>query len=88
MATTNYGFTLLTGADTAGYNSINTLITSIDHNIYSRVCIPGMIIAIDTSVTSMGTIGSTTNGWTNLGTTSVGGLPTLNSPYVYIKKAA
>lgn len=44
MATTNYGFTLLTGADTAGYNSINTLITSIDTSLYTRVAVPGMIM--------------------------------------------
>jgi hypothetical protein len=44
MATSNYGFTLLTGADTAGYNSINTLITSIDTSLYARVAVPGMIM--------------------------------------------
>jgi hypothetical protein len=44
MATTHYSFTLLTGADTAGYNSINTLITSIDTSLYTRVAVPGMIM--------------------------------------------
>lgn len=83
MATTNYGFTLLTGSDIAGYNSINTLITSIDTNLYARVAVPGMIMVFDSS------IGSTPTGWTSLGTSiTSSGLPTLSSPYVYIKKAA
>ena len=83
MATTNYGFTLLQGSDIAGYNSINTLITSIDTNMYTRVAKPGMIMVFDSS------IGSTPTGWTSLGTSvSSSGLPTLTAPYVYIKKAA
>lgn len=86
--TTKFNLQKLSGSDIAGYNSINTLITSIDNSLYARVAIPGMIIPIDTSVTSMGSVGASTNGWTNLGTTGVGGLPTLSSPYVYIKKDA
>lgn len=83
MATTNYGFTLLSGSDQAGYNSINTLITSIDNNLYTRVAVPGMIMVFDTSV------GSAPTGWTNKGVSISGsGLPTLSSPYVYIKKDA
>ena len=54
MATTNYGFTLLTGADTAGYNSINTLITSIDTSLYTRVAVPGMIMLKATATVPTG----------------------------------
>ena len=54
MATTNYGFTLLTGADTAGYNSINTLITSIDTSLYARVAVPGMIMLNATATVPTG----------------------------------
>ena len=54
MATPNYGFTLLTGADTAGYNSINTLITSIDTSLYARVAVPGMIMLNATATVPMG----------------------------------
>ena len=54
MATTNYGFTLLTGADTAGYNSINTLITSIDTSLYTRVAVPGMIMLNATATAPTG----------------------------------
>jgi hypothetical protein len=83
MATSNFGFTLLSGSDQAGYNSINTLITSVDVQLYSRIAKPGMIMVFDTSV------GSVPTGWNNLGTSISGsGLPTLNSSYIYIKKAS
>lgn len=82
MATSNFNFTLLSGSDQAGYNSINTLVTSIDVELYTRVAKPGMIMVHDTS------IGTAPTGWTNLGTSiSSSGLPTLTAPYVYIKKA-
>lgn len=44
MATNNFGFLQLAGTDTAGYNSINALITDIDNKIYQRVAVPGMIM--------------------------------------------
>ena len=37
MATTNFGFDTLSGSETAGYTSINTLITSIDSLLKQRV---------------------------------------------------
>lgn len=37
MATTNYLFTTLTGTETAGYTSINTLISSIDTQLNKRI---------------------------------------------------
>lgn len=36
MATQNFTFTTLTGSETAGWQSINTLITSIDTQLYSK----------------------------------------------------
>lgn len=81
MATSNFGFLQLLGSDTAGYNSINSLITDIDTKIYQRVAVPGMTMIWDTSD------GSVPTGWTSLGTT-VTGLPTLTSTKIYIKKAS
>lgn len=87
MATSNFNFTLLTGSDQAGYNSINTLITSIDVELYKRATVPGMVLVLDTSITSAATMEA--NGWSSMGTAISGsGLPTLSSPYVYIKKVA
>lgn len=82
MATTNFNFTLLAGSDEAGYNSINTLITSIDNELYDRVAVPGMVVAYDTS-------GSIPTGWTNLGQNPGSGLPDLSGDTVYtwIKKS-
>ena len=60
MATTHFNFTLLSGSDIAGYNSINNLITSIDTNLYSRATVPGMLMLYK------GT--SAPTGWTALST--------------------
>lgn len=81
MATDNFGFLELTGSNTAGYNSINALITSIDNELYNRVAKPGMIMMWDTGDNPLPT------GWSSLGNT-VTGLPTLTSTKVYIKKDA
>lgn len=81
MATSHFSFLQLTGADTAGYNSINSLITDIDNKLYDRVAKPGMIMMWDTSDNPLPT------GWSSLGNT-VTGLPTLTSTKVYIKKDA
>jgi hypothetical protein len=43
-ATSNFGLMHLDGSDTAGYNSINALITDIDNELYARVAVPGMIM--------------------------------------------
>jgi hypothetical protein len=81
MATSNFGFTLLTGSDKAGWNSINSLITSIDNQMYARAVVPGMIMIWDT------TSGSVPTGWTDV-TTALGtaGFATPVG-YKYIKKA-
>ena len=81
-STTNYNFTLLNGSDTAGYSSINTVVNSIDNALQYKTNVAGMIMVFDTSVSAV------PNGWTSLGTSILSsGLPTLSSPYVYIKKA-
>lgn len=81
MATNKFNFLQLAGTDTAGYNSINALITDIDNKIYDRVAKPGMIMMWDTSDNPLPT------GWSSLGNT-VTGLPTLTSTKVYIRKSA
>ena len=74
MATTNYGFTLLTGADTAGYNSINTLITSIDTSLYARVAVPGMIMLNSTTA-------SIPTGWVKLSASTTPTLSDMNTAF-------
>jgi hypothetical protein len=82
MATSNYGFDLLTGSSKAGWNSINSLITSIDNQLYARVAVPGMIVIWDT------TAGSVPTGWTDVTTTlGTAGFAT-PAGYKYIKKAS
>ena len=44
MATSNFGFLQLTGSDTAGHNSINALITSIDTELATKGIVSGMIM--------------------------------------------
>lgn len=44
MATNNFGFLQLTGSDTAGHNSINALITSIDTELATKGIVSGMIM--------------------------------------------
>ena len=77
MATSNFSFLQLTGSDTAGYNSINSLITDIDNKLYARAVFPGMVVAFD-GATSVPT------GWSEV---TGNGLPTLTGSYKWIKKA-
>ena len=81
--TTNLTFTLLDLNDTAGYNSINTVITSIDNKLRYRMPPTGAVMLWDTAAT--GTYGIIPTGWESLGA-SVSGLPTLTGSYVYIRK--
>ena len=80
MATSNFNFTLLVGSDEAGYNSINSLITSIDNELYDRVAKPGTIVVFND-------VGTIPTGWSSLGATPAG-LPALSSPYIWIQKDA
>lgn len=84
MATNNFNLLQLSGSDTAGYNSINALITDIDNKLYARVAAPGMISILNTAVTPVATMVS--NGWTDLGQ-SPADLPALTGSYRYIQKA-
>lgn len=81
--TTNFGFTLLDLSDIAGYNSINTLIQSVDDILKYRMPPKGAIMMWDAG--AVGTYGNLPQGWDNLGNT-VAGLPTLTGTYVYIRK--
>jgi hypothetical protein len=84
MATSNFGFTLLQGSDKAGYNSINSLVTSIDNAVYAKVAIPGMIMMWNPS--GGGSLSG--SGWTDVTTTLVSaGFPALPGSYKYIQKA-
>jgi len=47
MPTQYFNFLQLSGTETAGYNSINALITNIDTRIRERVAVPGMVILWD-----------------------------------------
>lgn len=76
--TQRFGFTKLTGSDTAGYSSINTVIDSIDGIMYSSTPPIGSIVIFD------GT--NLPTGWTTV--TAPTGMPTLNSPYSYIRRSA
>jgi hypothetical protein len=85
MATSNFAFLQLSGSDTAGYNSINALVTDIDNKLYAKVAVPGMISILNTSITAAATM--VANGWTDLGQ-SPAGLPALTGSYTYIQKAS
>lgn len=78
--TSHFGFTKLSGTDQAGYNSINTLITSIDNEVYARVAVPGMVIMWDT------TAGSAPSGWTDVTSTLTAAGAASVTGYLYIRK--
>jgi hypothetical protein len=71
MATSNFAFTQLTGSDTAGYNSINGLITDIDNKLYARVAVPGMIMLWAT--------GTVPTGWVALSASTTPTLASMNA---------
>lgn len=73
--TTNYGFKTIAGADTAGYTSINSVITSIDtelkdHFTYMILVYPGA---------------TAPTGW-QIYTPPTGTMPTLPSNHIWIQK--
>ena len=73
--TNNYLFKTIKGTDTAGYTSINSVITSIDTQLIDKTFISGMIILYDGVVAP--------SGWT---IDSTIGLPSTPSGYIWIKK--
>ena len=80
MATNNFGFLQLAGTDTAGYNSINALITDIDNKVYQRVAVPGMVILWRTAA------GSVPTGWTDVTSTLTTAGAAAITGYKYIEK--
>ena len=71
MATSNFAFNQLSGSDTAGYNSINGLITDIDNKLYARVAVPGMIMLWAT--------GTVPTGWVALSASTTPTLASMNA---------
>lgn len=83
MATTNYSFTLLSGTDTAGYQSINTCINSIDTQLEDKTFVSGMVMIFDsTAVTPNGA----PSGWTDFTSSMTSSGVTLPTNYIWIKK--
>lgn len=82
MATSNFSFLQLTGANTAGYNSINSLITDIDNKLYARVAVPGMVIMWRSAA------GSVPTGWTDVTSTLTAAGAASVTGYKYIEKAS
>lgn len=80
--TTNFSFTRLEGTDKAGYNSINTLIDSIDIILNPIMPPIGSVIVFNSSLGA-----SIPTGWATVTPTS-SGLPVLNAPYSYIQRSA
>lgn len=76
--TTNYSFKTISGTDTAGYTSINSVITSIDTELEDLTFVTGMVIIYQGAAAP--------SGWTNFtsGMTSSG--VTLPAGYLWIKK--
>jgi hypothetical protein len=82
MATSNFAFLQLSGSDTAGYNSINSLITDIDNKLYARVAVPGMVMLWRTAA------GAVPTGWTDVTSTLTSAGAASITGYQYIEKAS
>lgn len=76
--TTNYSFKTLAGTDTAGYTSINSVITSIDTQLDDKMFVTGMVIVYQGA--------SAPSGWTNFTSSMAASGVTLPSGYIWIKK--
>ena len=87
MAETTYlQFTKLTGTETAGYSSINTIIDSIDLKLRYKTISPGMIVIFEWA-TPLTLVANIPAGWALIGAgQTVSGLPTLTGNYYWIKK--
>ena len=77
--TTNYSFKTIAGTDTAGYTSINSVITSIDTQLEDKTFVAGMVIIYQ------GT--SAPSGWTNFTSSMTSSGVTLPAGYIWIKKS-
>ena len=76
--TTNYSFKTLAGTDTAGYTSINSVITSIDTQLDDKMFVTGMVIVYQGA--------SAPSGWTNFTSSMAASGVTLPSGHIWIKK--
>ena len=76
--TTNYSFKTLAGTDTAGFTSINSVITSIDTQLDDKMFVTGMVIVYQGA--------SAPSGWTNFTSSMTASGVTLPSGYIWIKK--
>ena len=76
--TTNYSFKTLAGTDTAGFTSINSVITSIDTQLDDKMFVTGMVIVYQGA--------SAPSGWTNFTSSMTASGVTLPSGYLWIKK--
>lgn len=76
--TTNYGFKTIDGSDTAGYTSINSVITSIDTELEDLTFVTGMVIIYQGAAAP--------SGWTNFTSSMTSSGVTLPAGYIWIKK--
>ena len=76
--TSNYSFKTIAGTDTAGYTSINSVITSIDTQLEDLTFVSGMVIIYQGA--------SAPSGWTNFTSSMTSSGVTLPSGYIWIKK--
>jgi hypothetical protein len=73
--TTNYSFKTIDGTDTAGFTSINSVITSIDTQLQDKAFKPNMVVLYAGAAAP--------SGWT---IDSTAGLAAKPSGYIWIKK--
>jgi len=76
--TTNYAFKTIDGSDTAGYTSINSVITSIDTELEDLTFVTGMVIIYQGAAAP--------SGWTNFTSSMTSSGVTLPAGYLWIKK--
>jgi len=77
--TTNYSFKTLDGTDTAGYTSINSVITSIDTQLQDKAAKANMIVLYQGAAAP--------SGWTDVDAAVVAaGGPASGTGYIWIRK--
>lgn len=78
--TTNYGFKTIKGTDTAGYTSINSVITSIDTELEDLTFVANMIVLFEGAAAP--------SGWVDVDAAVVAaGGPASGTGYIWIKKS-
>lgn len=81
--TTNYAFKTLSGDDTAGYTSINSVVTSIDTQLNNKTFVTGMVMVFQSSAATP--VGAP-SGWTDFTSSMSASGVTLPAGYIWIKK--